>query len=92
MANFGDLQSYYAPNKSKDNLNLLTGAEATRILFDRDEAGELVATGVEYSKDGELKIISAKKEVIVSTGMFLDVLSSTRLTITGRFLQNTPTS
>ncbi|KAF8914726.1 GMC oxidoreductase [Mucidula mucida] len=62
--------SYYAPNKGKDNLNLLTGAEATRILFDRDEAGELVATGVEYSKDGELKIISAKKEVIVSTGSY----------------------
>lgn len=56
------------PNKDKENLSLLTGAQATRILFDRDEAGELVATGIEYSKDGELKTISAKKEVIVSTG------------------------
>jgi hypothetical protein len=50
---------------------VITGAHAMRVVikkgFDPDLA---VAEGVEYSKDGELFFVSAKKEVILSAGMF----------------------
>lgn len=63
--------AYYTPNKDKENLKLLTGAQAARIVFEEKD-GELVATGVEYYKDGELQTIKANKEVIVATGMLLN--------------------
>ncbi|KAK0452634.1 alcohol oxidase [Armillaria borealis] len=60
---------YYGPNKHKSNLTLITGAEATRILLKTDESsGEIIASGIEYSKSGELLTVSANKEVILTLG------------------------
>ncbi|KAJ7131768.1 alcohol oxidase [Mycena crocata] len=62
---------YYDPNKEKPNLVVLTGAHATRILFSqRNEEPDLVASGVEYIKDGQLQIVSAKSEVLLCAGAF----------------------
>lgn len=63
--------AYYQPNKSRSNLRVITNAHATRVLFDSDKReGKLVATGVQYSKDGFTFAVSAKKEVIISAGSF----------------------
>ncbi|KAL7296389.1 hypothetical protein TKK_0010402 [Trichogramma kaykai] len=52
----------------RENLHVLTGAQATRIIVDRDRKK---ATGVEYVKAGGTKEtlkVFAKKEVIISCG------------------------
>ncbi|KAJ7213284.1 GMC oxidoreductase [Mycena rebaudengoi] len=64
--------AYYEPNKAKPNLVVITGAQATRILFNSssDAAGKIVASGIEYHKDGQLHLVSAKLEVLVCAGTF----------------------
>ncbi|KAJ7259668.1 GMC oxidoreductase [Mycena rebaudengoi] len=64
--------AYYEPNKDKPNLTAITGAHATRILFDSspNHAGNIVASGVEYREGSQLYTISAKMEVILSAGTF----------------------
>ncbi|KAK6978211.1 GMC oxidoreductase [Favolaschia claudopus] len=64
--------AYYEPNKSTPNLVVITGAQATRIVFndELDAKRKFVASGVEYHKDGQLQRVSAKKEVILSAGAF----------------------
>ncbi|TFK43894.1 4-nitrobenzyl alcohol dehydrogenase-like protein [Crucibulum laeve] len=62
--------AYYEPNKNKDNLVVITGAHATRIIFSSIQSGEAVAESVEYSKNGSIYTISAKKEVILAAGAF----------------------
>ncbi|KAJ8695855.1 hypothetical protein PTI98_005772 [Pleurotus ostreatus] len=62
--------AYYKPNRDKSNLIVVTGAYATRILFDPKESGDLVAKAVEYHKDGEIHVAHATKEVILCTGSF----------------------
>jgi choline dehydrogenase-like flavoprotein len=57
--------AYYEPNKTKQNLVVITGAHVTRIIFNGK-----VAEAVEYLKDGELQSVSVKKEVILSAGSF----------------------
>ncbi|KAJ7473442.1 alcohol oxidase [Mycena latifolia] len=63
---------YYVPIKSKPNLVVITGAHATRILFDSstDASGLPVATGIEYHKDAQLHTVSASKEVLLCAGTF----------------------
>jgi choline dehydrogenase len=52
----------------RPNLTIITGAQATRVLF-ATEAGQLNATGVEYrTVSGEIKTANAGKEVILSAG------------------------
>ncbi|KAJ7302951.1 alcohol oxidase [Mycena albidolilacea] len=64
--------AYYEPIKTNSNLSVLTGAQATRIIFtsSRDSSGNLVASGVEYSKGGRLYAVSAAKEVLLCAGSF----------------------
>ncbi|KAF9497910.1 alcohol oxidase [Pleurotus eryngii] len=62
--------AYYEPNRDKSNLIVVTGAYATRVLFDPKESGDLLATAVEYQKDGEIHFARATKEVILCTGSF----------------------
>ncbi|KAF8632485.1 hypothetical protein AX15_001854 [Amanita polypyramis BW_CC] len=63
--------AYYLPNKARSNLHVITGAHVTRVLFSNEKRqGKLVASGAEYSKDGQMLSISAKKEVIVCGGTF----------------------
>ena len=54
--------------ESRSNLTIITGALATRILFD-GESGQVTATGVEYrTAAGETVVAHAAKEVILSAG------------------------
>lgn len=59
-------KGYLTPNLSRPNLQVITGAHATRVLLDGKRA-----TGVEYRQGGELKTIQASREVIVSGGAFM---------------------
>lgn len=62
---------YYEPNKSKPNLVVIAGAHATRILFnERNGDSDIVASGAEYLKDGQLQTVSAKSEVLLCAGAF----------------------
>lgn len=62
--------AYYAPNAKRSNLKVITGALASKILFAdaKNAAGELVASGVEYSVGGASYTVKARKEVVVSGG------------------------
>ena len=53
--------------EGRANLTIVTGAHATRILL--DETDGLRATGVEYrDTDGEVRVVDAAREVILSAG------------------------
>jgi choline dehydrogenase len=52
----------------RPNLTIITGAQATRVIFG-SEAGRLTAEGVEYrTASGEIRTVHAGKEVILSAG------------------------
>lgn len=55
--------AFLKPALHRINLNVLTEAHATRILFDGK-----VARGVEYTRGGVRHIIKARREVILSAG------------------------
>jgi choline dehydrogenase len=57
--------AYLHPAEDRDNLEVITGAMATRILFDGRRA-----VGVEISRGGELSELRAEREVIVSAGTY----------------------
>ena len=59
--------AYYAPASRRPNFKAVTGAFATKILFDK-VGNVTVATGVSYLKDGISYAATARKEVIVSAG------------------------
>lgn len=60
---------YLEPVLERKNLYVLTGAEATKILFNNANATTgLVANGVQYGTDGNLYSAHADKEVILSAG------------------------
>jgi choline dehydrogenase len=58
-------KAYLSDVKKKKNVIIITGAHATKIIFDQKVAKE-----VEYKKDGKLNVIRAKKEIILSLGAF----------------------
>ncbi|KAJ6537710.1 hypothetical protein B0H19DRAFT_1382431 [Mycena capillaripes] len=64
--------AYYEPKRESPNLSVVTGAQATRIVFctSRDDSGNLIASGVEYRRDGQLHTVSAKQEVLLCAGTF----------------------
>ncbi|EIM88948.1 alcohol oxidase [Stereum hirsutum FP-91666 SS1] len=59
---------YYLPNAERKNLVLLTGAHITRILFEDTQGSDVVATGVEFLKDGQTLVAKAKREVVLCAG------------------------
>ena len=61
-------QAYYEPNQSRSNLRVIADALATRVLTSRE--GLVVATGVEFLKNGTLQTIHANREVILCCGAF----------------------
>ena len=69
----------------------MCGAHVTRVLFDSDEAEELVATGVEYFKDGVLKTIKATKEFIISCGKYPLPQNFVSISVNNRGIQDTST-
>lgn len=66
--------AYLQSARSRPNLTVVTGAQVEKIIF-RSEAGEILAEGVQYSKDGETKTVKADKEVVLTAG----TLNSSRL-------------
>lgn len=60
--------AYYAPNASRANLSVLTGARVNRILF--DNSTEPIVTGVSFSVAGRDYAVSASAEVILAAGTF----------------------
>src|SRR5271166_340153 len=57
--------AYLHPAMSRPNLKVITGALATRILFDGNRA-----SGVEVSVDGRLEQIHVDAEVILAGGAY----------------------
>lgn len=55
--------AFLKPVKSRDNLTILTRAQATRVLLDG-----VTATGIEYVRRGKTQKVIAKKEVILCLG------------------------
>ena len=55
--------AYLHPALGRSNLTLITGAQATRLLFEGRRA-----TGLLYLKDGTMQECRARREVILSTG------------------------
>ena len=68
------LTGYFEPNAHRKNLVVLTGAEATKVLFrpkGQDKKAPRVAEAVEFVSKGKTYKLYAKREVIVSAGLFV---------------------
>jgi choline dehydrogenase-like flavoprotein len=61
--------AYYEPAKGRPNLHVITGALVEKVLFDISD-GDVIATGVQYLKDGDSHTVKAHREVILSAGAF----------------------
>ncbi|KII88352.1 hypothetical protein PLICRDRAFT_175951 [Plicaturopsis crispa FD-325 SS-3] len=59
--------AFFAPNQHRQNLLVLTGAQATKV-FTSKRNGSVVATGVQMSAGGTTYAVNATKEVILSAG------------------------
>ncbi len=71
------LTGYFEPNANRTNLVVLTGAEATKVLFKpkgEDRKAPRVAEAVEFVSSGNTYKVYAKKEVILSAGMSAPVV------------------
>ncbi|KAL3477160.1 hypothetical protein BJX99DRAFT_269940 [Aspergillus californicus] len=60
--------AYYLPVKELPNLRVTTGTLVTKLLFDTD--GDVTVTGAQYIKEGASYTVNARKEVILSAGVF----------------------
>jgi choline dehydrogenase-like flavoprotein len=63
---FSAAKAYLTPNLSRPNLQVVTGAHATRILTEGRRA-----VGVEYRQGGELRQLRASREVLLCAGALL---------------------
>jgi choline dehydrogenase-like flavoprotein len=63
---FSAAKAYLAPNRSRPNLRIVTGAHATRLLFDGKRA-----VGVEYRQGADIKVVRARREVLLCAGALL---------------------
>lgn len=67
-------RAYYEPIDGRPNLKVIHGT-VKRIVFGNRTQGKLVATGLEYSDEkGDMQIVTAKREVILSTGTYASPL------------------
>ncbi len=56
-------KAYLKPSLGRPNLQVITGAQATRVLLDGRRA-----VGVEYRRDGALHQVTARREVLLAAG------------------------
>jgi len=63
---FSAAKAYLTPHMSRPNLQVITGAHATRILTEGRRA-----VGVEYRQGGELRQLRATREVLLCAGALL---------------------
>ncbi|KAF7493852.1 Glucose dehydrogenase -like protein [Sarcoptes scabiei] len=59
---------FLEPNINRRNLQVLTDAFVTKILFNRTDDGLLVAIGVEYHHQNQTSRVYADREVLLSAG------------------------
>ena len=60
---FSAAKAYLTPNLTRPNLKVMTGVHATRIVLE-----ERRAVGVEIRQEGQTRILSARREVLLSAG------------------------
>ncbi|KAK7754268.1 hypothetical protein SLS62_003846 [Diatrype stigma] len=60
--------AYLEPARSRNNLTVWTNALVDKVIFDQSSTGELLATGVQYTKGDATSTVKAHKEVIISAG------------------------
>ncbi|KAK5634994.1 hypothetical protein RRF57_010707 [Xylaria bambusicola] len=60
-------KAYYEPIRQRENLHVILNAHVTKIIFSDGEP-QPKAIGVQYSHEGQTKIASAGKEIIISAG------------------------
>lgn len=65
---FSSVDRYLEPARGRKNLEILTTAQATRVLFEDDSAGTPRAVGVEYLANGVRHTVRAGREVILAGG------------------------
>lgn len=58
-------RAYLDPARGRSNLKVVTGAHATRVIFEGTRA-----VGVEYDRGGERHVIRARREVVLCGGAF----------------------
>ncbi|KAK0535096.1 hypothetical protein OC835_002474 [Tilletia horrida] len=63
--------AYFAPNKDRPNLRVLTGAQAVKVELEQADDGLQRATGVTFLFEGKREFVGARREVISSAGTFL---------------------
>ncbi len=63
---FSAAKAYLTPHLARPNLQVLTGAHATRVLFDGRRA-----VGVEFRQGNRLQQLRCKREVLLSAGALL---------------------
>ncbi len=56
--------------KTRKNLSVSSKSYVVKILTGKDSAGQVTAYGVEYTRDNKSHIALARKEVILSAGVF----------------------
>lgn len=63
-------QEYLNQAGTRDNLHVVVSSPVTRILFkdEKNAAGDVVATGVEFVNEGKKYTARATREVILSSG------------------------
>jgi choline dehydrogenase-like flavoprotein len=62
-------RAYYYPFQSRPNLRIYLNTTANRILWNSSPGHDAVADGVEItSSDGAVRVLKAKREVILSAG------------------------
>ena len=62
---FSAAKAYLTPNRARPNLQVITGAQTTRVLLERRRA-----VGVEARIGGQLRAVRARREVLLSAGAF----------------------
>ena len=60
--------SYWKPYSQRPNLHAITKAVVHNIVFSDNRNGDLVATGVNFTVDGQSYIANSSREVIVAGG------------------------
>ena len=69
--------AYLEPNIGRPNLQVLTNAFATRVLFNttRDSNGKIRAIGIQYEHMNQTRQVYASREVILTAGNIFDLNS-----------------
>ena len=62
--------AYWEPVSSRQNLKTIFGATVNRIVLEKDNQGQMKATGVELVVDGITQTINATREVVLAAGGF----------------------